>query len=89
MLQKKQREEKSLQADVHRFSLLLETSHFSMNRHEGEGGGDGAHHHPVHGVCSRGLGLALPLHLVSEHDHLGLVRDHAHRVDVWRAKKKG
>lgn len=60
-----------------------------MNRHEGEGGGDGAHHHPVHGVCSRGLGLALPLHLVSEHDHLGLVRDHAHRVDVWRAKEKG
>lgn len=60
-----------------------------MNRHEGEGGGDGAHLHPVHGVCSRGLGLALPLHLVSEHDHLGLVRDHAHWVDVWRAKKKG
>lgn len=49
----------------------------------GEGSGGGAHLFPVNGVRSGGLGLALPLHLVSEHDDLGLVGHHAHWVDVW------
>lgn len=40
------------------------------------------HLFPLDSVCGRGLGLALPLHFVPEHDDLRLGRDDAHRVDV-------
>lgn len=61
----------------------LGSTPFFHERTWGEGRGGGAHLFPVNGVRSGGLGLALPLHLVSEHDDLGLVGHHAHWVDVW------
>lgn len=54
-----------------------ETHHFSM-----KGEGKEAHLFPLNGVFSRGLGLTLPLHVVSEHDDLRLDRGHAHWVNV-------
>lgn len=37
---------------------------------------------PLNSVCSRGLGLTLPLDIVSKHDDLRLDRGDAHRVNV-------
>lgn len=49
-----------------------------------KGEGKEAHLFPLNGVFSRGLGLTLPLHVVSEHDDLRLDRGHAHWVNVWQ-----
>lgn len=70
-------------------SLFLEIHHFSMNgQWKEDWESDGAHLFPVNSVRSRGLGLTLPLHLVSEHDDLRLDRGHGHWVDVWQRQKK-
>lgn len=66
-------------------SLFLEMHNFSMTgQQKKDCESKVVHLFPVNSVRSRGLGLTLPLHLVSEHDNLRLGRGNGHRVNVWQ-----